>query len=97
MILVNLLNFDSVEEKIIILRGIPVILDSNIAELYGVETKRVIEAVSNNPEKFPFGFIFELEKQEFAVLRSKISTLKISFLFRKHQSKTLLETYQDYF
>ena len=70
----NILQPHSVEEKIISIRGIPVILDNDVAELYGVETKRINEAVSNNPEKFPEGFIFELDKQEFAVLRSKIST-----------------------
>ena len=74
----NILKFNSVEEKIIIMRGIPVILDSDVAETYGVETKRIIEAVSNNPEKFPKGFIFELEKQEFLTLRSKFSTAKFS-------------------
>ena len=43
------------------------ILDADVAELYGVQTKRVNEAVSNNPRKFPQGYVFELngkEKQE---------------------------------
>ena len=74
----DILKFNSVEEKIITLRGIPVIIDCDVAEIYGVETKRIIEAVSNNPGKFPEGFFFELEKQEFAILRSKISTAKLS-------------------
>ena len=71
----NLTPID-VESKIITLRGQQVILDCDVAELYGVETKRINEAVSNNPEKFPKGYVFELEKQELAILRSKISTLK---------------------
>ena len=54
----------NVEEKIITLRDQQVILDCDVAELYGVETKRINEAVSNNPEKFPEGYIFELETQE---------------------------------
>ena len=66
----------NVEEKIITLRNQQVILDSDVAELYGVETKRINEAVSNNPEKFPDGYIFELDNQEFSDLRSKISTAK---------------------
>ena len=66
----------NVEGKIINLRGQQVILDCDVAELYGVETKRINEAVNNNPEKFPKGYIFELENQEVLSLRSKISTLK---------------------
>ena len=66
----------NVEEKIITLRNQQVILDCDVAELYGVETKRINEAVSNNPEKFPEGYIFELDNQEVTSLRSKISTLK---------------------
>ena len=66
----------NVEEKIITLRNQQVILDCDVAELYGVETKRINEAVSNNPEKFPDGYIFELDNQEFSDLRSKISTAK---------------------
>ena len=80
MILVNLLNFDSVEEKIIILRGIPVILDSDVAKLYGVETKRVNEAVRNNPDKFPEGFCFDVSEKEKKSLRSKFSTAKLQIL-----------------
>lgn len=59
----NPLLFD-VEEKIIILRNQQVILDCDVAELYGIETKRINEAVSNNPEKFPDGYILHLDNQE---------------------------------
>ena len=65
-----------VENKIITLRDQQVILDSDVAELYGVETKRINEAVSNNPEKFPEGYVFKLDRQEFDKLRSKFSTAK---------------------
>jgi len=50
-----------VEKKIITLRNQQVILDSDVAELYGVQTKRVNEAVSNNPEKFPEGYVFQID------------------------------------
>ena len=50
------------------------ILDSDVAELYGVETKRINEAVRNNPGKFPSGYIIELGKDEWEVLKSKFST-----------------------
>lgn len=65
-----------VESKIISLRNQQVILDSDVAELYGVETKRINEAVSNNPEKFPEGYILQLDKQELVKLRSNFSTTK---------------------
>lgn len=68
------LSFEQVEKKIITLRNTPVILDSDVAELYGVETKRVNEAVSNNPDKFPTGYIIRLEKTEWDGLKSKFST-----------------------
>ena len=64
-----------VESKILIIRDQQVILDCDVAELYGVETKRINEAVSNNPEKFPEGYVFEVEKQELECSRSKFSTL----------------------
>lgn len=50
-------------------------LDSDIALLYGVETKRINEAVKNNPDKFPLDLMFELSGDEWESLRSKISTL----------------------
>ena len=53
-----------VEEKIITLRNQQVILDCDVAELYGVETKRINEAVSNNPDKFPEGYVLMLDSQE---------------------------------
>jgi len=60
----NELILQSVEKKIITLRNEKVILDSSVAELYGVKTMRVNEAVKNNPDKFPPGYIFELTKEE---------------------------------
>jgi len=70
-------NIIEVENKMIILRNQQVILDSDVAELYGVETKRINEAVSNNPEKFPEGYILRLDNLEFRNLRSKFSTTKM--------------------
>ena len=53
-----------VESKIITLRDQQVILDCDVAELYGVETKEINKAVKNNPEKFPDGYVFEVDNQE---------------------------------
>ena len=61
----------NVEEKIIVLRNQQVILDCDVAELYGVQTKEINQAVKNNPRKFPEGYIFELDNQE------KIEVVKI--------------------
>lgn len=55
---------NDVKDRIIVLRDCPVLLDCDVAELYGVETKRVNEAVRNNPNKFPSGYIFELNRNE---------------------------------
>ena len=66
------------ESRLIIVRGQHVLLDRDVAELYGVETKRINEAVRNNPDKFPPRCIIYLDEEESAVLRSKFSTLEQS-------------------
>ena len=71
----ELIKFDDdVNNKIITIRNQKVILDFAVAALYGVETKRVNEAIRNNPDKFPRGYVFELKPNEFHAVRSKIST-----------------------
>ena len=67
-----------VESRMLQLRGQHVLLDRDVAELYGVETKRINEAVKNNPEKFPPRCIIYLDEEESAVLRSKFSTIEPS-------------------
>lgn len=53
-----------VERRLISLRGQRVLLDRDVAALYGVETKRLNEAVKNNPDKFPNGYLFPLQQSE---------------------------------
>lgn len=65
-----------VQTKIYNIRNTKVMLDSDLAELYEVETKRINEAVKNNPEKFPSDFYFELSDEEEKSLKSKITTLE---------------------
>lgn len=60
----EMVKYKEVESKIINIRGIHVILDSDIAALYEVETKHINQAVRNNPERFPNKFIIELTAQE---------------------------------
>ena len=57
-------NILEVENKIITLRNQQVILANHVAELYGVETREVNQAIKNNPEKFPEGYVFELDQSE---------------------------------
>lgn len=71
-----IVKFNSIEEKIITIRNQKVIIDSDVAELYGVQTRDINKSVKNNPDKFPFGYVFELNKQEVTDLRWKISTTK---------------------
>ena len=67
-----------IEACLIELRGQKVLLDRDVAILYGVETKRVNEAVKNNPERFPEGSVIELNNREIQHLRSKFSTTNLS-------------------
>jgi hypothetical protein len=69
----ELIIFDDVNNKIITIRNQSVILDSDVAALYGVQTMRINEAVKNNPDKFPDGYVFEISSQEFNHLLSKNS------------------------
>ncbi|MCL2028606.1 MAG: ORF6N domain-containing protein, partial [Bacteroidales bacterium] len=69
----NLINFDDVNNKIITIRNENVILDSDVAALYNVETKEINQAVRNNPNKFPEGYIVRLTKDEWSNLKSKFS------------------------
>lgn len=67
-----------IESYLVELRGKQVLIDRDVAMLYGVETKRVNEAVKNNPERFPEGYIIELNDREIQHLRSKFSTTNLS-------------------
>jgi hypothetical protein len=60
----EIIYYESIENKILVIRGKQVIIDRDIAELYGVETKRINEAVKNNPDKFPEGYIITLDEIE---------------------------------
>ena len=66
----------SIENMIYEIRGRQVMLDCDLAKLYNVETKRINEAVKNNPDKFPERFYFRINENEFFSLKSKISTSK---------------------
>ena len=71
----EIVKLNDVKDKILTIRDLQVILDSDVAVLYGVETKRINEALKNNPDKFPEGYIMYLSMDEAINSRSKISTL----------------------
>lgn len=77
-----LVSIEDVESKIVRIRGVDVIADADVAELYGVETKRVNEAVRNNADKFPEEYLFLLTDKELQNLRSKFSTTNVSVMSR---------------
>ena len=72
----GVIKIEDVQNKIIEIQGQKVLLDSDVAELYEVATKRINEAVRNNPDKFPYGYIVKLSKNEWDLLKSKFSTSK---------------------
>ncbi|AHJ11813.1 ORF6N domain-containing protein [Sulfurospirillum multivorans] len=69
-----LITAERIEKNIYTVRGIEVMLDSDLANIYNVETKRINEAVKRNPKKFPDDLMFQLTQEEFDNLRSQIAT-----------------------
>jgi hypothetical protein len=66
----------NIENMIYEIDGTEVMLDTDLAKLYNVETKRINEAVKNNPEKFPDRYLFRITDKEYNSLKSKFSTSK---------------------
>ena len=60
---------NTIESRILTLRGVQVMLDRDLAELYGVETRRLNEQVKRNKERFPEDFMFQITNEEISVLR----------------------------
>lgn len=72
----TLLPLETITHRILMLRGQKVLLDSDLAALYDVPTKRFNEQVKRNLERFPADFMFQLTEEEWESLRSQIATLK---------------------
>jgi len=85
----NIVKIEKIENKIIEIRGHKVLLDSDVAELYEVETKRVNEAVKNNPDKFPYGYLFDLSEDEWGKLKSKFSSSITPYSLRTKYQKEI--------
>ncbi len=80
----EIIEKENVANMIYEIRGKEVMLDSDLAILYQVETKRINEAVKNNPDKFPERFSWILSQEELNILRSKFSTANISKMSRSN-------------
>ena len=90
----KIITFETVRDKIIEVRGQQVILDFAVAELYGVETREINQAVRNNPHKFPNGWLIELDNKESATLRSNFLMLENKAgrgRYSKHNYKAFTE------
>jgi hypothetical protein len=72
----NLIPEERIESKIYIIRGQKVMIDRDLAQLYGVKTKNLNKAVSRNPKRFPDDFMFQLTKEEYDALRFQTGTLQ---------------------
>jgi hypothetical protein len=89
-----IVNTDIVKSRMIIVRNSPVLLDRDVAELYGVQTREINQAVRNNPNNFPEGYVCELTKDESVSLRSKFLTLESNTgrgKYSKHAYKAFTE------
>ena len=75
--LTSLVPVEIIQNKIYLIRGHKIMLDKELAELYGVSTKRLKEQVRRNLKRFPEDFMFELTWEEAESLRSQIATLNV--------------------
>jgi hypothetical protein len=86
----TLVPMERVERVILLIRGHKVLLDADLAALYGVETRRLNEQVRRNVGRFPADFMFQLTAQEFYNLKSQFATSswggkrKLPFVFTEH-------------
>ena len=70
----DLLEDSDIKSMIYVYKGIQVMFDSDLAILYNVDTKRINEAVKNNPIKFPDRYLFRITEEESNSMKSKMST-----------------------
>jgi len=70
------LTIEQIAERILLIRCKKVMLDADLAEFYGVETRRLNEQVKRNIRRFPLDFCFQLTREEYAILRSQFAISK---------------------
>ena len=76
----DIINNLDIDDKIFIIRGIQVMIDKDLAELYQVETRRINEQVKRNLERFPKDFMFQLTDDELNQLRSQNATANFNMV-----------------
>ena len=67
----HIIPVERIEKHILLIRDHKVLLDADLADLYGVETRTLVQAVKRNIDRFPGDFMFQLTKEEFGILRSR--------------------------
>ncbi|GBU27012.1 hypothetical protein R84B8_00532 [Treponema sp. R8-4-B8] len=75
---IGAIDFSEIEKAIVSVKGQNVLIDSDVASIYGVETKEVNQAVRNNPKKFPAGYIVEADRNELVKIFDRFKNLKHS-------------------
>ena len=80
--IINILTIESVRNHVYIIRGRQVMLDNDLADIYGYELKRLNEQVKRNMERFPEDFMFQLTREEVDSVRSQIVTSRKSPYFK---------------
>ncbi len=80
----NIVHRELIESSILFVRGQKVLLDEDLAKLYGVKTKRLLEAVKRNLDRFPEDFMFKLYLKEWSDLRSQVATSSLNYGGRRY-------------
>ncbi len=81
----ELIAAPAIEKRIFVVRGRQVMLDEDLADLYGVETKRLVQQVKRNSRRFPGDFMFQLGQAEAEALRSQIATSNTAIETRREE------------
>lgn len=84
-------QLDQIKNMIFVIRGQRVMLDSDLAKLYGVETKRLNEQVRRNLDRFPDDFMFQLSKEEYEILKSQFATSSLEWGGKRKQPLVFTE------
>ena len=85
------IQLDQISNMIYLIRGRKVMLDSDLAKLYEVETKYLNKQVKRNIKRFPDDFMFKLSKEEFEILRCQIGTSSSEYGGRRYQPTVFTE------
>lgn len=85
------INLTKIEKMIYLIRGQKVMLDSDLATLYGVETKVLNQAVKRNEKRFPKDFMFQLSYEEYEILKSQFVTSRLEWGGKRKQPLVFTE------